>query len=151
MIFHLLSGISHLYLYLNECTDSTEDVLRPFEDAGFVTLIRQSGGSQQKYAYTKCLATVKREKKYFWTVFFDVDEFLFVKEKNVCLGSFLSQYREHGALVVPWRNFGLGTRLLAKVYKIASPCHRFLFLLELFQNYHVPKKFAYMCVYPAML
>ena len=77
-------GYSHIYIYDNNNINDEkfEDVIKEEIDSGFVTIINIRGKIKgQCYAYEDCYE--KYDKLYDWLSFFDFDEFLSVKEKNI--------------------------------------------------------------------
>jgi hypothetical protein len=73
--FHVGIGITHFYLYNNYSTDDFRSVLKPWQDAGFVTLTEWPVEVGQIPAYRDCLRRFKNQAR--WIAFIDVDEFLF--------------------------------------------------------------------------
>ena len=77
-------GYSHIYIYdNNDINDEKfEDVIKDEIDSGFVTIINIRGKIRgQCFAYKDCYE--KYNKLYDWLSFFDFDEFLSIKEKNI--------------------------------------------------------------------
>ena len=77
-------GYSHIYIYDNNDINEEkfEDVIQDEIDWGFVTIINIRGKIKgQCYAYNDCYE--KYNKLYDWLSFFDFDEFLSLKEKNI--------------------------------------------------------------------
>lgn len=73
--FHIDQGVEHFYLYDNESTDNTYEVLLPYIDEGYVTWQVAIGKSQQVPLYTSTIYTKANETV--WCAFIDVDEFLY--------------------------------------------------------------------------
>jgi hypothetical protein len=77
-------GYNHIYLYDNndENDEKYEDVLQDDINSNFVTIVNIRGKIKgQCYAYIDCYE--KHNKEYDWLSFFDMDEFLEVKAKNI--------------------------------------------------------------------
>ena len=72
--FHVRAGVDHFFLYNDVSADNFEEVLRPWMEAGQVTLNHSKGRTQEEI-YTHCL--VKARLKTRWLAFIDLDEFLF--------------------------------------------------------------------------
>ena len=72
--YHLLVGVSHFYLYDNNSSDDTMDVLLPYIRAGKVTLLDCPGDCVQLPAYDDALKKYKYDTHYM--AFIDVDEFI---------------------------------------------------------------------------
>lgn len=82
LTLHRLAGVEHVYLYDNGSTDDPQSVLKPFIDAGFVTLSswpmrwRIIGNvDAQLLAFTN--AVHEYGHRWRWMAFIDIDEFLF--------------------------------------------------------------------------
>ena len=88
-MFHLLSGARHIFLYLNDMTDKTEQVVAPYVEAGLVTVIDWPGQFVQFAAHNDCLTRVRQHGEYKWVTMLDADEFMFTREVGGCIGDFL--------------------------------------------------------------
>lgn len=73
--YHLLAGVNHFYIYDNESTDDTKEILKPYIDARVVTYTFWPGTSQQFPVYNDALKKCKYYSRY--TAFIDGDEFIF--------------------------------------------------------------------------
>ncbi|MDJ0555858.1 MAG: glycosyltransferase family 92 protein [Microcoleaceae cyanobacterium MO_207.B10] len=102
--FHKLVGVERFYLYNNNSTDNTLDILDAYTERGEVILhdwpLQEN---QQSEAYTHCLEHYKTETE--WIAFIDLDEFLFPTEKNN-LQEVLEEFVEYPGIGVNWLNFG---------------------------------------------
>jgi hypothetical protein len=105
--FHRLVGIEHVYLYDNGSTDDTPEVMRPYLESGYVTLIPWAcydlDGRIQYQAYAHALCNFGPYWR--WMAFIDVDEFLFPLENNN-LQTVLADYDDLPAVGVQWHMFG---------------------------------------------
>ena len=72
--YHLCVGIEHFFLYDNESTDNTMEVLQPYIDKGYVTYIDCPGERVQQFAYNDALSRFEYETSYM--AFIDLDEFI---------------------------------------------------------------------------
>ncbi|NEN92823.1 MAG: glycosyltransferase family 92 protein, partial [Okeania sp. SIO3H1] len=102
--FHKLVGVERFYLYNNNSTDRTLDIVRPYRENHEVVLTNwpvQNG--QQMKAYNHFLQKYKNESK--WIAFIDLDEFLFPTEKND-LREILEEFPDVPAIGVNWLIFG---------------------------------------------
>ncbi len=72
--FHRLVGVEKFYIYDNESSDNTKEVLEPYIAAGIVEYIPWPGFKQQLPAYNDCLKNHADEAR--WIAFIDLDEFL---------------------------------------------------------------------------
>lgn len=78
--FHKIVGVERFYLYNNNSTDSTKELLQPYVQSGEVVLLDWPVTPGQKSAYEHCLRAYKTESE--WIAFIDLDEFLFPTEKE---------------------------------------------------------------------
>jgi len=120
--FHLIQGVQHFFLYENDSTDATWEILKRYEEAGIATIEKISGVGKQRPAYDKCLKD--HGKKSRWIAFLDCDEFLSNSDRNNkasevrlasgewlpegTLRNALKDYEEYPALAVNWLLFGSG-------------------------------------------
>lgn len=114
--FHILMGIEHFYIYDNESSDGTTEILKEYEKIGLVTYIFWPGKAQQSPAYSNAIDSFKNNSIYI--AFIDADEFLFsVTENKIIdeLNQILNQYKESrepefekepAAVGVNWRTYG---------------------------------------------
>jgi FkbM family methyltransferase len=79
--FHKLVGVERFYLYNNNSSDNTLDIVQPYIQSGEVVLHDWPfSPKQQASAYEHCLKEYKQESE--WIAFLDLDEFLFPTEKE---------------------------------------------------------------------
>lgn len=100
--FHLLMGVKYFYIYDNDSTDDTFDVLKHYEYLGIVKRIHWPGVSRQPDMCSDFVKTCKRS--YQWVAFIDIDEFLVIPGGRIALE--LERYSAYGGVVVNWRLFG---------------------------------------------
>ena len=101
--FHILSGVQKFYLYDNESTDDTREVLKPYIEKGIVDYTYWPGAAQQMVAYRDCVNKHANDTR--WLAFIDLDEFLFsLKYDN--LVAYLRTLPRFSALVVGWMIYG---------------------------------------------
>ncbi|UQZ89794.1 hypothetical protein C4J81_11475 [Deltaproteobacteria bacterium Smac51] len=72
--FHRLAGVDKFYIYDNESSDNTREILEPYIQAGIVEYTFWPGQRQQIFAYTDCLKKHKYDTR--WLAFIDMDEFM---------------------------------------------------------------------------
>lgn len=93
-------GYNHIFIYdnnyLNETKEKFIDILEEDVKNGFVSIInffnfRGKHNNPQYEAYNDCYKNNNR--KYDWLSFFDLDEYLEIKEKNQTIQEFLSNKR----------------------------------------------------------
>ncbi|MGD1713245.1 glycosyltransferase family 92 protein [Dapis sp. BLCC M172] len=102
--FHQLVGVQRFYLYNNNSTDNSLDLVTPYVDKKIVVFHEwplKTG--QQIQAYIHCLENYKTESE--WIAFIDLDEFLFSTKKSN-LQEILEKFVEYPAVGVNWLNFG---------------------------------------------
>ena len=79
--FHKLVGVERFYLYNNNSSDNTLDIVQPYIQSREVVLHDWPfSPKQQASAYEHCLKEYKQESE--WIAFLDLDEFLFPTEKE---------------------------------------------------------------------
>jgi Glycosyltransferase family 92 len=102
--FHKIVGVERFYLYNNESTDNTVEVLQPYIRSGEVVLEHcRTSMRQVNNAYNHCLEYYGSESE--WIAFIDIDEFLLpTNEDN--LKTILDDYLEYPGLLVNWCCFG---------------------------------------------
>lgn len=106
--YYKVIGTSHIYLYNNNSTDNFMDVLDPYINEGFVTLVNWEKNYAQIESYEDCYNRFAGETK--WLAFFDIDEFLCPKiDKNI--ESFLSRYKKYPGILIYWKMFGTNGQL----------------------------------------
>ncbi|MCL2758042.1 MAG: glycosyltransferase family 92 protein [Alphaproteobacteria bacterium] len=72
--YHKLLGVDKFYVYDNESTDETFEVLKPYIEKGVVEYSFWPGKLQQKPAYKDCINRFKNDSE--WIAFTDLDEFI---------------------------------------------------------------------------
>ena len=114
--FHILMGIEHFYIYDNESSDGTTEILKEYEKIGLITYTFWPGEAQQAAVYSNAIDRFKNNSIYI--AFIDADEFLFsVTENKIMdeLNQILAQYkksrypayeRKPAAIGVNWRTYG---------------------------------------------
>ncbi|CAK9005201.1 Probable splicing factor 3B subunit 3 [Durusdinium trenchii] len=100
--YHLALGMSHIFLYDNS---KTWELQRWASRRLKVTSVHWSADAGQEDAYVDCWKKHVRPKNYTWVAFWDVDEFLILKDhRNVI--DYLAEYLDHGSLSPNWLMFG---------------------------------------------
>lgn len=103
--YYLLAGVEHFYLYNNFSDDDYQEILKPYIDKGFVTLIDWPVAFGQYQAYQNCVKTYSNEAN--WIGFFDLDEFV-VPYETKDLKQYLSRYNKFPGVSCYWKMFGSG-------------------------------------------
>jgi len=106
--FHRLVGVERFFLYDNDSSDGSRDVLEPWVRAGVVSVtgcsmpFREGG---QGWAYADALRRAYGRTR--WLAFIDLDEFLFSPTPTP-LPDLLGEYEQHPGIVVNWQVYGSG-------------------------------------------
>jgi len=105
--YYLLQGVNHFYIYNNNGTDNTEELLKPYIDKGIVTWHVYPGKSKQKEIYNDALEKYRLETH--WMGFLDVDEFI-VSPQYKNLADILKNYEAYSQLFIAWICYGTSYR-----------------------------------------
>jgi hypothetical protein len=131
--FHRLIGFNEIFIYDNDSTDNTRDLLARLKAANIVNSIAWPsvvGVAPQRSAYGDVLPRVKSE----WVCFIDADEFINLKQDD-SIQAFLQRFPANvSAVAMNWRVFGsngqtsfgadLVTRRFARGSKRQAPVNR---------------------------
>lgn len=101
--YHKLIGVEHFYVYDNESSDNTKEVLQPYIDAGDVTYIYFPGRDRQDPAYCHAAAHFGQETR--WMAVVDLDEFIVLHEKDN-LRDFMAEYADCSQISLHWVIYG---------------------------------------------
>lgn len=102
--FHILVGVEKFYLYDNDSTDNTKEILKPYIKKGIVDYTYWPGKAQQQNAYIDSLN--KHSEKTKWMAIIDLDEFL-VPVNHKTVPEFLKTLPKNFAeLVIGWVQYG---------------------------------------------
>lgn len=101
--YHKLIGVEHFYVYDNESTDTTKEILKPYIDSGMVTYIYYPGRDKQDAAYLDACRKYGDETK--WMVVIDLDEFI-VLHKTRNLREFMAEFSEVSQVSLHWVIYG---------------------------------------------
>jgi hypothetical protein len=100
--FHKLVGVERFYLYDNESTDNTKEILKPYIDEGVVVYKYVEGKCKQVACYNDAIYKYQNQSR--WIAFIDLDEFIVpVKGKNI--PQLLKRYEKYPAVGVNWVMF----------------------------------------------
>lgn len=103
--WHRSVGVDKFYIYDNESTDGTADILAPYVAAGIVEYTPFPGYRMQLAAYDDCMARHRFDTQ--WIAFVDLDEFIVpVRDKSV--PDFLRTLGEVAAVEINWLVYGSG-------------------------------------------
>ncbi len=102
---HRRLGVEKFYIYDNESTDNTKEILAPYIESGLVEYKFQPGTKQQLPAYDHCLDTHRLEAR--WIAVIDLDEFILpIKDKTIT--EFLKRFEEYPVVEINWLIYGSG-------------------------------------------
>jgi hypothetical protein len=103
LTFHHGVGVEHFYLYDDNSTDDSRDVLAPWVTRGLATVLPWPARLGQVPAYNDCIQRFRTQTR--WLAFIDIDEFLF---SPACpdLRQVLRGYADLPAIFVYWVLFG---------------------------------------------
>ena len=101
--YYLLLGVDHFYLYNNNGTDNTKELLHRYIDQNIVTWIEWPGITQQLDIYNDAIEKYKDETR--WMAIVDLDEFI-VPTKYRQLPSILSHFNGINQILIPWIMYG---------------------------------------------
>lgn len=103
--WHLSQGVDHFYIYDNESSDGTREILQPYIDSGVVEYKYWSGHRRQLAAYDDCLEHYRLASR--WIAFIDLDEFI-VPIKDASIPAFLKRFEAFAAVEINWLVYGSG-------------------------------------------
>ncbi|MDR2692959.1 MAG: glycosyltransferase family 92 protein [Chitinispirillales bacterium] len=110
--WHNKLGVEKFYIYDNESSDNTKDVLAPYVESGLVEYVywsrkqvRRSGYEWQLSAYDDCFDKHRSDAR--WIAVIDLDEFIVpIKDRTIC--EFLKRFEEFSAVEINWLIYGSG-------------------------------------------
>lgn len=103
--WHLSQGVDHFYIYDNESSDGTREILQPYIDSGVVEYKYWPGHRRQLAAYDDCLDHYRLASR--WIAFIDLDEFI-VPIKDASIPAFLKRFEAFAAVEINWLVYGSG-------------------------------------------
>lgn len=105
--WHLGKGVEKFYIYDNESTDGTRELLEPYIRSGIVDYKYWPGHRQQLAAYDDCLENNRLSSR--WMAFIDLDEFI-VPVRDASIPEFLKGLELFAAVEINWLVYGSGGR-----------------------------------------
>ena len=103
--WHLGQGVDKFYIYDNESTDGTREILEPYIRQGIVEYVDWPGCRRQLAAYDDCLARHRFDSR--WIAFIDLDEFI-VPLQDASIPTFLRRFESFPAVEINWLCYGSG-------------------------------------------
>ena len=103
--WHSKLGVEKFYIYDNESTDNTKQILEPYIQSGLVEYIYFPGKRQQLLAYDDCLEKHRLDAN--WIAVIDLDEFI-VPQQHKSIPDFLEKFEDYAAVEINWLIYGSG-------------------------------------------
>ena len=103
--WHRAHGVEKFYIYDNESTDCTQEVLMPYIESGLVEYNYWPGMKQQLPAYDDCFERHRLEAR--WLAVIDLDEFI-VPIKDKTIPGFLHRMEKFSVVEINWLVYGSG-------------------------------------------
>lgn len=101
--YYLLQGVEHFYIYNNNGTDNTKDIIKSYIDKGIVTWIEYPGLKMQAPIYNDAVNKYKNQTR--WMGFIDADEFI-VPLKHKTLAEAFKDYEDYSQVLMHWVCYG---------------------------------------------
>lgn len=103
--WHLKQGVEKFYIYDNESTDCTKEVLASYIKSGVVEYTYFPGQKKQLAAYDDCFERHRLETR--WLAIIDLDEFI-VPIKDCSIPEFLHRMEKFSVVEINWLVYGSG-------------------------------------------
>lgn len=103
--WHHKQGVDKFYIYDNESTDCTREVLAPYIDSGLVEYHYWPGRKKQLAAYDDCFENHRTDAR--WIAVIDLDEFI-VPVKDHSIPEFLHRMEKFSVVEINWLVYGSG-------------------------------------------
>ncbi len=101
--WHLKQGVEKFYIYDNESTDDTRDVLAPYIESGIVDYKYFPGRKMQLAAYDDCFDKHRLDTR--WLAIIDIDEFI-VSVRDNSIPDFLRRMENFASVEINWLVYG---------------------------------------------
>ena len=101
--WHISQGVEKFYLYDNESTDCTREVLEPYIQRGIVDYTYFPGYRKQLAAYDDCLKKHRYDTR--WLAVIDMDEFI-VPIKHKTIPEYLKDLEDFPVVEINWLCYG---------------------------------------------
>lgn len=101
--WHISKGVEKFYVYDNESTDDTREILQPYIDKGIVEYIYFPGYRRQLAAYDHCLRNHRFDTR--WLAVIDMDEFIMPQKHNT-IPEYLKEQEGNPVVEINWLCYG---------------------------------------------
>jgi len=103
--YHKMLGVDKFYIYDNESSDGTAEILRPYVESGLVEYNFFPGKKMQIPAYKDCVRRHRHDTE--WLAIIDMDEFI-VPIKHNSIPEYLKSMGKFDAVEINWLVYGSG-------------------------------------------
>jgi len=103
--WHKSVGVEKFYIYDNESSDGTKEILAPYVESGLVEYTFFPGKKRQLAAYDDCLDRHRFDAR--WIAVIDLDEFI-IPLKDNSITEFLKRFENFPAVEINWLIYGSG-------------------------------------------
>ncbi len=101
--YHKIIGVDHIYAYNNFSTDHYQEVLQPYIEEDYLTLIDWPYEFGQISAYEDCYKKIRNDT--YWICFLDIDEFICPHEV-LSIKEWIEPYEKYPSVELYWLMFG---------------------------------------------
>ena len=101
--YNIALGVEKFYIYDNESTDNTWEILAPYIEKGLVEYIYFPGTKMQLAGYDDCLRRHRYDTR--WLAYIDIDEFIVLAD-NKTLPQFLKDFENRPVVEINWLCYG---------------------------------------------
>lgn len=101
--WHLSQGVEKFYIYDNESTDQTREVLAPYIEQGVVEYTYFPGRKRQLAAYDDCFERHRLDAR--WIAVIDLDEYI-VPQRHKSIPDFLRPLEGAAVVEINWLVYG---------------------------------------------
>lgn len=103
--WHHKHGVEKFYIYDNESTDDTKNILKPYIESGIVDYKYWPGKNQQLATYDDCFERHRFESR--WIAVIDLDEYI-VPIRDKSIPDFLRGMEQFSVVEINWLVYGSG-------------------------------------------